>query len=66
MIDGNASKIAFGSIRQGDTVQNNWRFVENVLYRERAIATRYDKRAENFLEAIYLASIALGLIDDTH
>ena len=27
----------------------------------RAIATRYDKRARNFLAAIYLASIAIWL-----
>lgn len=40
-MNGNASKIAFGSVRQGDTVQNNWRFVEDVLYRDRAIEVKW-------------------------
>ena len=31
----------------------------------RAIAARYDKTANNFLAAVYLASATIGLIDDT-
>jgi transposase len=35
------------------------------LKQYQATATRYDKRATNFLGAIYLAATAFGLIDDT-
>ncbi len=42
--------------------------IENFFARRkpfRAIATRYDKRATNFLGAIYLAASPPGFIDDT-